>query len=247
MSILLKELSAYYNAYFQYQIPAITPLPMQYVDYALWQRHYLQGEVLQKQLSYWQAQLKDIQDVLNLPIDKVRPSVMSQQGKQYRVTLAKDLFEEVKDLSQQQGVTLFMTLLAAFKVLLYRYSGQTDMIVGTPIANRPFQETEKLIGFFLNTLALRSALNPMQSFTTLLEQVKQTTLAAFEHQDVPFDQLIEQLKIDRDLSRHPLFQVMLTLQNNEQAQLQLKDITAGPGGSGRRTWSARCRRYEAPG
>ena len=224
MGVLIKEISAYYNALVEGKPLHLTPLPIQYVDYALWQREYLQGEVLDKQLAYWQEQLKDAPEALNLPTDKPRPQLRSSQGASFSFSLAQATLTGLKQLNQQQGATLFMGLLAAFKILLHRYSSQTDLVVGSPIANRQQQELEGLIGMFVNTLALRSRLNPQAGFIELLSQVKQTTLMAYEHQDVPFEQLVEQLNISRDLSRSPLFQVMLVLQNNAQARVNLAGL-----------------------
>ena len=222
--ILLKEIGRYYEAALKSEEPMLAPLPLQYADYALWQRDYLQGEVLAKQLAYWQKQFIDVPEALTLPTDKPRPQVMSYQGSEYRFSLPPEVTSLLKRLGQQEGATLFMTLLTAFQILLYRYSDQTDIVVGTPIANRQHHELEGLIGFFINTLALRSQLNPEQGFRALLKQVKQTTLAAYNHQDLPFEQLVEHLKLARDLSRSPLFQVMLVLQNNAEASLSLQGL-----------------------
>ncbi|MCU7552968.1 condensation domain-containing protein, partial [Chitinophagaceae bacterium LB-8] len=174
----------------------------QYADYALWQRNYLQGEVLAHKLTYWKEQLTGV-EALQLPTDYTRPAVQSTQGALVNFHIDTKLSEQLNTFSQRQGTTLFMTLLAAYKVLLFRYSGQSDICVGTPIAGRQQQEVEGLIGFFVNTLALRDQLTGEQSFTEVLQQVKQTTLSAYEHQEVPFEKVVEEVVRERDLSRSP--------------------------------------------
>ncbi|GAA3937003.1 amino acid adenylation domain-containing protein [Chitinophaga oryziterrae] len=210
--IIVKELVALYEAYINNN-PALLPaLPLQYADYAIWQRQYLSDMVLSVQLEYWKEKLNGV-EVLQLPADRTRPAVQSTRGAVSWFRFDKKLSDQLKVLSQQQGATLFMTLLAAFKVLLYRYSGQEDICVGSPTAGRTRQETEGLIGFFINTLALRSHLAADQPFAALLQQVKETTLSAYDHQEIPFEKIVEAVIKERDLSRSPLFQVMFVLQN----------------------------------
>ncbi|MCP3999617.1 MAG: non-ribosomal peptide synthetase, partial [Gammaproteobacteria bacterium] len=189
IGVLIREWSQLYNAYVQNQEPQLPELPIQYTDYAVWQRNWLQGEILVRQQGYWIEKLSGIPELLELPTDYARPSVMSYKGKHLQSTLSLELTKGIKQLSKQHGVTVFMTLLAAFKVLLYRYSRQTDLVVGSPIANRTQHQTEDLIGFFVNTLVLRSHINGEQTFTELLKQVRQTSLEAYGHQDIPFEYL----------------------------------------------------------
>jgi amino acid adenylation domain-containing protein len=188
-------------------------LAIQYADYALWQREYLSGEMLDQQLSYWKETLAGAPASLDLPTNRPRPAQQSFRGSRQTVVLPKTLGEELQALSRREGATLFMTLLAAFNVLLMRYSGQEDIVIGSPIAGRTRPELEKLIGFFVNTLVLRTRLDQNPSFRELLRQVRETAMGAYAHQDVPFEKLVEELKPERDLSRNPLFQVMFALQN----------------------------------
>ncbi|WP_212004915.1 non-ribosomal peptide synthase/polyketide synthase [Chitinophaga sp. HK235] len=231
-SIIVRELVELYAAYTEHRTSSLPAQELQYADYALWQREYLSGEVLQEKLGYWKNKLSGTA-TLQLPTDYPRPAVQSTKGAMYSFRLDRELSATLQVLSQQQGTTLFMTLLAAFKVLLYRYSGQEDICIGIPIAGRTRQETEGLIGFFINTLALRSDLSNDPSFTTLLQQVKQTTLGAYEHQEVPFEKVVDAVVKDRDVSRTPLFQVMFVLQNAPEGEalklgpleLQQQDMT----------------------
>jgi amino acid adenylation domain-containing protein len=217
LSIFTKELVALYSSYTTGDIMPLEPLAIQYTDYAIWQRNYLQGELLDKKTRYWKQKLKGV-ELLQLPTDYQRPSEWSSHGASLQFNINKLLTDELHALSKQEGATLFMTLLAAFKVLLQRYSGQEDICVGTPIANRAQKEIEGLIGFFVNTLALRSEVKADLSFKELLQQVKATTLEAYEHQDVPFEKVVEAVVKERDLSRNPLFQVMLAMQNTTRNQ-----------------------------
>ena len=187
-------------------------LPIQYADYTLWQRQWLQGEVLESQLAYWREQLAGAPALLELPTDRPRPAVQRYAGAQQSLWVSPELLEQLKNLSQQEGVTLFMTLLAAFQVLLMRYSGQNDIVVGTPIANRTREELENLIGFFVNTLVLRTDLSGNPSFLQLLARVREVALQAYAHQDLPFEKLVEELQPERDLSLQPLFQVLFSLE-----------------------------------
>lgn len=212
LSIIVRELVEMYAAYIEGREALLPALPVQYADYAIWQRKYLSGEVLEKKLDYWRRQLEGV-SALELPTDHVRPLTVSTRGATLVYHIDKELVDLLRTLSQRQGVSLFMTLLAGFKALLYRYSGQRDICVGSPIAGRQQQETEGLVGFFINTLALRSDLSGDPTIAQLLQQVRETTLSAYEHQDVPFEKIVEVVVKERDISRHPLFQVMFALQN----------------------------------
>jgi len=224
MGIFIRDWQHAYTAFAQGKSPQIAPLEIQYQDYAAWQKNWLQGDVLERQLAYWTTKLADAPELLEIPTDYSRPSRMSHQGKNLQTTLSAELTQGVKQLSQQQGVTVFMTLLAAFKVLLYRYSGQTDLVVGSPIANRTHYQTEDLIGFFVNTLVLRTQMNETDSFLKLLEQVKHTALDAYNHQDIPFEYLVERINPTRSTSHSPLFQVVFSLQNTPAETLELNDL-----------------------
>ncbi|MBD2625735.1 non-ribosomal peptide synthetase [Trichormus variabilis] len=226
--ILIRELTTLYTAYDSGQASNLPQLPIQYVDFAVWQRQYLQGEVLQTQLNYWKQKLSDNLPVLELPADRPRPAIQTNNGATQTFTLSPSLTAGLKNLSQQEGVTLFMTLLAAFKVLLHRYTQQDDILVGTPIANRNRAEIEGLIGFFVNTLVLRSNLAGNPTFKQLLAQVREVTLGAYAHQDLPFEKLVEELQPERDLSHSSLFQVMFILQNAPTEVLHLPDLTLKP-------------------
>jgi amino acid adenylation domain-containing protein len=222
--IFEKELSHYYNLYISKGTDTLAALPIQYADYAIWQRNSFDTEIINKQLNYWQTQLKDIPDVLVMPSDRPRPKLASYQGAVHITSLPPQLLVDLTKLSQQQGATLFMTLLAAFYTLLLRYSGQTDIVIGAPIANRRYVEIENLIGFFANTLALRVTGSMSTSFTALLAAVKTMTLGAYEHQDIPFEQIVDHLQIKRDLSRNPVFQVMLSFQKLQDNAMQLQGL-----------------------
>ncbi|MBU7581849.1 MAG: amino acid adenylation domain-containing protein [Nostoc sp. TH1S01] len=223
--ILIRELTTLYKAYDSSQPCNLPQLPIQYVDFAVWQRQWLQGEVLNNQLNYWKQNLGGELPVLELPTDRPRPAIQTYRGATESFAVSPSLTAALKNLSQQEGVTLFMTLLAAFKVLLHRYTQQNDILVGTPIANRNRSEIEGLIGFFVNTLVLRSNLTGNLTFKQLLAQVREVTLGAYAHQDLPFEQLVEELQPRRNLSHSPLFQVMFILQNTATEVIQLPDLT----------------------
>ncbi|MEO7766559.1 MAG: amino acid adenylation domain-containing protein, partial [Ferruginibacter sp.] len=224
MSILVDEVAALYRAFRDHTSFELTPLALQYADYAIWQRKYLQKEVLDKKINYWKQQLAGVTP-LQLPTDYTRSLVLDSKGAAINFKIDKELSGLIQNLGHQTGTTLFMVLLGAFKVLLYRYTGQQDICVGTPVAGREQQELEKLIGFFINTLALRSEINGKDSFTQLLQKVKQTTLNAYEHQDIPFEKIVELLAKERDMSRSPVFQAMFVMQNTPAApELDLGDI-----------------------
>ncbi|WAN70078.1 amino acid adenylation domain-containing protein [Moorena producens JHB] len=214
LTVLPKELSAIYTATLFDKPSPLPSLPIQYADFAVWQRNYLLGVTLETQLSYWKQKLLDLPQ-LQLPIDHPRPAVETFNGAGIPINIPAALTSKVKQLTQKQGTTLFMTLLAAFKVLLYRYSGQESIAVGTPIANRNRSEIEGLIGFFVNSLVMYTYLGGDPSFTEVLNRVKQTALEAYGHQDIPFEKLVEQLQPERSLSQNPLFQVVFALQQEE--------------------------------
>src|SRR5215472_2633831 len=224
--ILLHELTTLYAAFSAGQPSPLPALPIQYADYAVWQRQYLQGGVLEKQLSYWKQQLVGAPANLELPTDRPRPAVRTFLGARASLALSKALAEKLRELSRQESATLFMTLLAAFNVLLYRYSGQDDIVLGSPIAGRNRAEIENLLGFFVNTLALRNDLSGDPSFRELLSRVREVAMQAYTHQDLPFERLVEEIHVERDLSRNPLFQVMFALQNapNELPQMSTLNV-----------------------
>ncbi|HXR65784.1 MAG TPA: condensation domain-containing protein, partial [Ktedonobacteraceae bacterium] len=209
--IVMRELTAFYQAESSGQTCALSPLAVQYADFAVWQRGWLQGKILEQQLAYWKVQLADAPP-LHLPIDHPRSPVQTYRGASYYMTLPPALRDSLQALSKRENVTLFMTLLAAFQVLLARYSGQTDISIGTPIANRNHEALAGLIGLFVNTLVMRTNLAENPSFVDLLARVRVTALGAYAHQDVPFEQLVEELRPARDLSRSPLFQIMFSMQ-----------------------------------
>ncbi|CAC5344912.1 putative Acetate--CoA ligase [Planktothrix rubescens CCAP 1459/22] len=225
MGVFVQELAVLYNAYTQGKLSPLAPLPIQYADFALWQRQWLQEDVLETQLAYWQKQLAGATTFLPLPTDKPRPAVQTFVGAHQEFILSPELSQKLTKLSQEQGVTLFMTLFAAFDVLLYRYTGQTDILVGTPIANRNHSEIEGLIGFFVNTLVLRTNLAENSSFEQLLAQVREVALEAYSHQDLPFEMLVEALQPERDISYTPLFQVMFVLQNTPLSTVELTGLS----------------------
>ncbi|HEY0602266.1 MAG TPA: condensation domain-containing protein, partial [Herpetosiphonaceae bacterium] len=188
-------------------------LPIQYADFAAWQRQRLQGDHLDQQLDYWKEQLAGATTILELPTDRPRPAVQTYAAAWHFLQLPESLMDRLKALSQQQGTTMYMTLLAAFKTLLYRYTGQEDILVGTPIANRNWVETEGLIGCFVNTLVLRTQLSGSTTFRELLGRVRETALGTFAHMDTPFEKVVEAVQPERNMSHTPLFQVLFSLQN----------------------------------
>ncbi|MEO6219284.1 MAG: condensation domain-containing protein, partial [Ginsengibacter sp.] len=223
-SVLVKEVVEFYTAYVEDRENNLSPLVIQYADYASWQRNYLQGDVLNKKLEYWKNKLDGL-GTLQLPTDYPRPVVQSFKGNNKYFNIDKDISDQLLRFSHQHGTTLFITLLAVYKIMLYRYTGQPDICVGTSFARREQQELEGLIGFFVNTLALRDEINANDSLIELLQQVKTTTLAAYEHQDIPFEKIVETVVKERDPSRNPLFQVMLVLANTpEVSELKLGEL-----------------------
>jgi amino acid adenylation domain-containing protein/non-ribosomal peptide synthase protein (TIGR01720 family) len=230
--VLMREVSALYQAYCDGAESPLPELAIQYADFAVWQRQWLSGDVLEEQLNYWREQLRDL-NTLELPTDRVRPAVQSYRGASMGFALGREETAALKQLSRREGATLFMVLLAAFQVLLSRYSGQSEVVVGTPIANRNREETEDLIGFFVNTLALRVKQDGNLTFQQLLKHVREVCLGAYAHQDVPFEKLVEELQPERDLSCSPLFQVMFVLQNAPGGTLEMGNLSlSSAGGEG---------------
>jgi amino acid adenylation domain-containing protein len=223
-SVLLREIGVLYRSYGEGQPSPLAELPIQYADFAHWQRNWLDGQVLSQQLNYWKEQLSGAAP-LELPTDRPRPPALSYRGAVETLLLEKGLVESLRELSQRQGVTMFMLLLAAFKVLLMRYTGQEDISVGTPISGRNWMEIEGLIGFFVNTLVLRTEVRGEESFAEVVQRVREVALDGYAHQDVPFEKLVEGIQPERDASRQPLFQVMFAL-NGDNNQ------PTGKGGSG---------------
>ncbi len=226
--VLIGEIATLYETFAAGHAPSLPELPIQYAEFAVWQREWLKGETLEEMLSYWRRQLKGSLPGLDLPTDRPRPPVQSFKGARESFTLDGSLSDELNAFNLRNEVTLFMTLLSAFKILLYRYSGQKDIIVGTPTAGRNWVEIEDLIGFFVNTLALRTDLSEKPSIRELVRRVREVTLGAFSHQDLPFEKLVEELQPQRDLSRQPLFQMMFVLQNVRQRPLKLQGLTLQP-------------------
>ncbi|HEY0606419.1 MAG TPA: amino acid adenylation domain-containing protein [Herpetosiphonaceae bacterium] len=236
IGVLIGELAAHYSALLSHNAaleqtpvsPELPSLPVQYADYALWQRAWLRDELLAEQLAYWTQQFEPLPTVLALPTDRPRPPIQTYHGAIREFQIGLPLLDSLKGLGHRQGATLFMTLLAAFKVLLQRWSGQADLVVGAPIAGRTHAELEPLIGFFVNTLALRTDLSGNPAFVELLRRVRDTTLGAYAHQDLPFELLLDALALERDLRHHPLFQVMFVLQNTPLPTLHLDDLLLEP-------------------
>ena len=226
--ILIRELVAYYRAYLIDESPPLPELPVQYADYAAWQRNWLQGEVLEVQQDYWKRQLGGTSSILDLPTDRPRPEVQSSRGAHHVFTLHANLSEKLRVLSRDEDATMFMTLLAAFQTLLHRYARQENINVGTPIANRNRSEIEGLIGFFVNTLVLRADFSDDPSSRQLLVQVRERALGAYAHQDLPFELLVDELHPQRDMSYTPLFQVMFVLQNLPAKPVDFGDLQLEP-------------------
>lgn len=225
MGVLLRELTTLYEAFVADLESPLPELPVQYADFGVWQREWLSGEVLEAELQFWKKQLAGVA-ALELPTDKPRPLLQSFDGAYERLTLSRDLTEAVKAFSVHESATLFMTLLAAFKVLLRSYTGQHDIAVGTPVANRNREPIEGLIGFFVNTLVLRTELSDEMTFKQLLAAEREVALDAYAHQDVPFEKLVEEVQPERDLSRNPLVQVFCVLQNLPSLHLQMAGLSA---------------------
>lgn len=224
MGVLVNDLSSFYQAFCNQTAPTLPVLTLQYADFAEWQHQWLQGDRLASQLNYWKQQLDGALPILDLPSNHPRPSTQTYRGAVATFQYDHHLTQQLEKLSQRSGVTLFMTLLTAFTVLLYRYSGQQDLVIGSPIANRNRVEIENLIGFFANTLPLRIKVENNPTFEQLLTQVQEITLDAYSHQDLPFDFLVEELRIERHLSHNPIVQVMFALQNSPLPSIKLPNL-----------------------
>ncbi|MGH8719752.1 MAG: condensation domain-containing protein, partial [Burkholderiales bacterium] len=218
LGLLYRELSELYRAYRSGGTAHLPELPIQYADFALWQRRYLDGGAMNKQLAYWKKQLGGKLPVLEMPLDRPRPATQQYDGGKHVTLLPENLVEAVKELSRRESVTLFTTFLAAFQLLLYRLSGQEDLLIGTPIAGRNRIETEALIGFFIGTLAIRGDLSGNPSFRDLLRRTRKTALDAYEHQDVPFEKLVEELQPERSFARNPIFDVFINYITSSQIE-----------------------------
>ena len=226
VGILVSEVVRLYSAFCEDKPSPLSDLEIQYADFAHWQRNWLDGEVLQKQILFWKEELSGAPPLLELPTDRPRPPVQTSNGAQEAVQLDASLTAAIRKLSQEEGATTFMILLAAFQTLLHRYSGQDQILVGSPIANRTNSKVEKLIGFFVNTLIMKSDFADNPSFSDLLAQVRERSLNAFAHQDLPFEKLVEELQPERDMSHTPLFQVAFVLQNAPpQQMIELPDLS----------------------
>lgn len=228
IGVFIHELGQFYSAHAHGRPLTLPELPIQYADFAAWQRQQMQGPVLAEHLRYWQQRLAGAPSVLELPTDRPRPSIQTFGGARRLFILPRAVGDGLKTLSQREGCSLFMTLLAAFNVLLFRYTGQTDIVVGSPIAGRSRQELESLIGLLLNMLVLRTDLAGDPPFRALLRQVRETALGAYAHQDVPFEKLVEDLRPERDMSRPPLFQVVFSLQNMPEEALVFPGLSVSP-------------------
>jgi len=229
--LLKRELTELYRAFRTGKPSPLPELPVQYADYAVWQRNLLQGELLERQLDYWKKRLQGV-SLLDLPTDHPRPAVLSLRGARQMLTVSPELTAKLRELSRRQGATLFMTLLAVFQTLLARCSGQTDVAVGAPIAGRTRKELEGLIGFFVNMLVLRTNLSGNPTFLEMLERVREVCFGAYTYQDMPFEKLVDELQPQRDPSRNPLFQVLFALQNMPQSQKRKFSKPAGAAGQG---------------
>ena len=228
IGVLLRELSAIYRDLLSGASVALPELELQYADFTIWERERLESTGFAEQLAYWRQQLADAPTTLSLPTDRPHPPVQSFRGATHSFTLPASLVQQLKTLSQREEVTLFTTLLAGFQTLLYRLSGQSDVLVGSPIANRVSSQTETLIGFFVNTLVLRAGFTDAPSFRSLLKQVRQTTLDAYSNQDVPFERIVDALHVERSLSRNPLFQTVFVLRDDLLRDLDLPNLRLSP-------------------
>ncbi|HKR14769.1 MAG TPA: condensation domain-containing protein, partial [Pyrinomonadaceae bacterium] len=225
MGVLVREIATLYDAFTRERPSPLPELPVQYADFSSWQREWLQGEVLASQLDYWKKHLGPQPPELVLPLDRPRPVVQTHNGARSYFAIDAGIQRQLNALSRREGVTMFMTLLAAFQTLLYRYSSQEDIVVGTDMANRNRAETENVIGFFVNMLVLRTDLSGNPTFRELLGRVREVSLGAYAHQDLPFDLLVDELEPERNPSRNPLFQAVFVLQNTPASELNLPGIT----------------------
>lgn len=225
LSVLFRDISTLYPAFVARQPSPLGEPPLQYAEFARWQQEWLRGDPLTQQLAYWKKQLGGLLPVLEWPTDRPRPALHSWHGASQRLRLSKRLKDALKVLSQREGTTLFMTLLAAFQTLLWRYTGQDDILVGSPIAGRNDVALENSIRFFVNTLVLRSDLSGNPTFRELLGRARDVSLEAYEYQ-VPFEKLLDELRPERSLSHTPLFQAMFILQNGPPQSLRLPGLTS---------------------
>lgn len=225
IGVFIREMAALYEAFLTDKPSPLDELPIQYADFALWQREWLQGETLEAQLSYWKQQLGGSLPLLELPADRIQPAVRSFRGARQAVILSAPLSKALRQLGQREGATLFISLLAAFKLLLYRHTGQSDIIVGSPIAGRNRPELGQLIGFFINTLVLRTDLSGDITFRELLGRVREVALGAYSYQDLPFEKIVEEINPERRMSHTPLFQVMFNLLNFESPRIEVPGLT----------------------
>ena len=228
LGLIFHELERLYESYSTGKELSLPELPIQYSDYAVWQRQWLQGPILDQQLSYWKKQLSGTLPAFGIITDRPRPAVQTFNGSTYGFALSSELSENLGMLSRKSAVTPFMTLMAAFNVLLYRYTQQEDLLVGIPIAGRRRSELEKLIGFFVNTLVLRVGTSASSTFRQLLSSVRVKALEAYAHQDIPIEKLVEELKPERSLSHTPFFQVMFNFQNTPSTPLAFPGLTVTP-------------------
>ncbi|HYM01164.1 MAG TPA: condensation domain-containing protein, partial [Blastocatellia bacterium] len=224
LGLLTGDLCSLYESFIKGEPSSLPELTIQYADFAMWQRDWLRGEVLEERLSYWKQQLADAPPLIELPLDHSRPGEQSFRGSTLEVRLSARLSTRLKAMSQHEGATLFMCLLAGFQVLLYRYEGHPDIVVGSPIANRNHPDIEQLIGFFVNSLVLRTDLSQNPSFREVIARVKNVALDAYAHQDLPFERLVEEMHPDRSVSYNPLIQVLFALQNAPAGRFELPGL-----------------------
>ena len=226
--IFFQEFSSLYESFVSGRPSSLPELTIQYADYAAWQRKWFQGEILNNQLAYWRNHLQGAPPVLQLPTDRPRPKVQSFQGSHKSIPFSNEVLSGLRKLGQQQGTTLFMTLLAGFQALLSLYSGEEQIVIGTDVANRANADTEQLIGFFINLLALRTDLSGNPTFIELLGRVREVALGAYAHQEMPFDKLVEELQPERSLSHNPLVQVLFVMQNIPRQKRELAGLRVEP-------------------
>jgi len=228
MGVLQRELGALYAGFRNGLGDPLAPLPLQYADFAVWQRERLSGEVLERQVAFWRRTLAGAPPALELPTDRPRPAVESHRGRTLLFPVSADLAERLRDVAREEGATLFAVLLAALRIVLARHAGQEEVVIGTPVANRRHSSLEALVGFFVNTLALRSHVPGDPGFRTLVRAERDAALAAFDHQDLPFDRVVEMLRLPRDAGRNPVFQAVMTLQNARMELLELAGCAVSP-------------------
>ena len=247
MGVLFGELSALYKTYESGEESVLAPLPVQYADYAVWQREQLAGEALDRQLEWWKERLSGAPALLELPTDRPRPAVQTDRGAYERVHFPGELLERLRALGRREGATLHMVLLGAFQLLLSRYGGGEDVVVGTPVAGRTRPELEGLIGCFVNTLVLRTDLSGEPSFREVLARVREVALGAYEHQEISFERLVEALQPERSLSHSPLFQVLFTLEDADAETLRIGTVEALPARTGSTAYDLRLSMAEEDG